>query len=207
MISVCIAAALLTHFVIDLLGDFLLAHDSYDGLAHDSRQTGALALGACLFATAGFGFRAALLEARGNGGALLALLRGAQPRRPWRYVMVLTVVSLSLVAGMEWCDAAAAGRPCDDIVELFGGSLLLAVTCATSVATLLTLALRAVLRRLTKLHRAIVAMVVAFIREKHALRSFDFVCRNLRRGSGNAALLGSSAGGRAPPAFPSLASF
>jgi hypothetical protein len=62
MLSVCVAAALLTHWVIDLLGDFVLAHDPYDDLAHYSRDTGALTLGLFLLAAIGFTLRAALLE-------------------------------------------------------------------------------------------------------------------------------------------------
>jgi hypothetical protein len=207
MLSVCVAAALLTHWVIDLLGDFVLAHDPYDDLAHYSRDTGALTLGLFLLAAIGFTLRAALLEARGDGGALLELLRQVRPRNPWGYFAIVAGASLVLVAAMEWCDAAAAGRPCDDIIDLFGGSLLLASTCATAIAGLLTLAVTAGLRRLTKLHRAIVAIVVAFIRIAYTLGSLEFLCRDGRRIPGAARLTVTSTGGRAPPAFPSRVSF
>jgi hypothetical protein len=141
----------------------------------------------------------------GYGGApLRALGPPPRPRRPWHYGAAVTVGTLLLVAAMEWCDAAAAGKPCDDIVDLFGGSPLLATSCAAAVAAFLTVALRAGLNRLTQLHGAIVAIVVAFIHVALSPRPPEFVSRNARTLAIRAALLGLRTAGRAPPAFSSL---
>ena len=202
-----IAAALLTHFVIDLLGDVLLVHDSYDDLAHNSREVGAVAAGLGLVVTLALALRAALTEARGNEGALLAVLRRATPRSAVSHWAGITLSSLALVAAMEACDAVVAGRRCDDIVELFGGSLVLAAVVAAAVGAMVSVAQRALLRRLTMLHRVIVAIVVALVAlARAAFAASSFVRSFARRTYAPAAVLGRCAGGRAPPLFPSLVS-
>ncbi len=203
-----IAAALSSHFIIDLLGDFLLARDSYDALAHNSREAGAVALGICLIMTLLLTMRAALIEACGNEGALLALLRRATPRSPWRHWAGITISSLVLVAAMEACDAFLAGRPCDDAIDLFGGSLWLATAVAATVGALVSVSAKALLRRLTEIHRVLIALVVAIVAIAFARRApSTFVRSFARRTYAPAAVLGSSAGGRAPPHFLSLVSF
>jgi hypothetical protein len=182
----------------------LLTH--YDDLSHGSRQGGAIALGCCFLVTLAFAARAALMEARGNEGVLIALLRRATPSCPWRHWAAVTLSSLLLVAAMEACDAAAAGSPCDDFTDLFGGSLLLASSVAALVGALISAVLRAALRRLGAMHRAIVYFVESLIlvarpnRSRSAARG-----RTMRRTLGSrGAVLSRSAGGRAPPYFRSL---
>lgn len=75
LLFVSLAAALVTHFLIDVLGDVLLAHDTYDDVAHASRQTGALASGAFLLVTLGFAAVAALVAAFVTAVARVALRR------------------------------------------------------------------------------------------------------------------------------------
>jgi hypothetical protein len=206
LLLAALSAALLTHFVVDVLGDFVLAHDTYDDLAHGSRQGGALALGICLVLTLAFAARAALVEARGNEGVLLALLRRAMPRCPWRHWAAVTFFSLILVAVMEACDAAAAGSPCDDLTELLGGSLLLASIVAAIVGALISILLRAALCRLTAIHRALVYFVEALILVGEPNPTLGASRgRTARRTCGSpGAVLSRSAGGRAPPRFLSL---
>jgi len=205
MLFGCIVTALLTHWVIDVVGDVVLAYDPYDDVAHSSRPIGAVALGVCLLATLGFALRGAFLEARGSERALLKLLRRAQPRSAWQHFAAIAVASLVLVAAMEACDSFAAGHPCDDVVELFGGSLLLAATVAVSVAAVVTIAIRAALRHVTKFHGVLVAFVVAFIRialDRRAPSAFEW--RNSRGAFRNTAIRDYSIGDRAPPYFSSL---
>jgi hypothetical protein len=132
------AAAGLAHYAIDVVGDFALAHDDYDGVAHGSREL-VTALGL---------FIAVLLAARGLRAcfAIVAANRrripDAPPRRGERLGFVLAVAALSaaIVPAMEWLDGRLAGAPVRDLDAAFGGSIPLGlgttIVCAGLVAAI-----------------------------------------------------------------------
>jgi len=137
-LALCAAAAgaALAHVAIDAVGDFALANDSYDHVAHSSRG---LVSGVALFL-------AVLLAARGlricceiaafNRSRIFASVR----RLPEALGFAAAAVagSVTLVPAMEWLDGRLAGAPVLALNEAFGGSILLGVittiVCATAVA-------------------------------------------------------------------------
>jgi hypothetical protein len=156
-------AALLSHLAIDELGDFWLADDAYDHVAHHSRLLAfSVVLGVSLSALA-FAVRAALREARGSEGALREVLRAALPASPRRYLALVTAASLVLVTAMEALDASLAGRPAGNLAALLGGSLALGTGLVTTVAAAVTATVLGFVRRLALLHRALVEIVAAFV--------------------------------------------
>jgi uncharacterized BrkB/YihY/UPF0761 family membrane protein len=133
------AGAVAAHVAIDFIGDYALAHDSYDSLAHDSRAlVGGIALAIAVF-----------LAARGlSTCCAIALRNRTRLPSPPRDVHELLAFVLAAVCGsalfvpaMEWLDGRLAGAPVRQLDEAFGGSLLLGmmttVVCATAIAALL----------------------------------------------------------------------
>jgi hypothetical protein len=133
------AGAAFAHFAIDVVGDYALAHDSYDNLAHDSRG---LVTGAALA-------MAVFLAARGLRHCCEIALknRARSPvstgRAPdlLRFVFAAVAASSILVPAMEWFDGLLDRAPVQSLSAAFGGSFLLGVVttvlCAGVVATLI----------------------------------------------------------------------
>jgi hypothetical protein len=133
------AGAVIAHVAIDVIGDYALAHDSYDHLQHDSRAF----VGAAALAIAAF------LAARGLSAccAFAARNRSRLPsppldgREPLAFVLAAVYGSVLFVPAMEWLDGRLDGSPVRRLDEAFGGSLLLGmvttVICASAVAALI----------------------------------------------------------------------
>lgn len=119
-------AALAAHVGIDILGDVLLPHDTYDDIAHQSRAVMAYT---ALTIVCGVTIRllfAALDAARAAPRSRSA--RAVVDARLIRaYTALVVVAAFILLIGMEFVDLAAAGHPCDDVGDLLGGSIWLGV--------------------------------------------------------------------------------
>ncbi len=145
-VSTCLAAVA-AHYAIDLVGDFALAHDAYDDVAHDARGV----LGVLAFVVAACGTIASLVasvQRRDGGAALLATLRAAVPRRIVPYLLIGLVGTIALVMGMEAVDTLAAGRTSDalgDVADLLGGSPALGLGIAAAGAGIASVASAALL--------------------------------------------------------------
>jgi hypothetical protein len=163
LLSVALFAALIGHVVIDSLGDFMLAHDTYDDLDHSSRTVVALVTLGLTILGIGMGFRAAIREARGSDNAFCMALRAALPRSVPAFVIAAVVVSTGVLSIMEGCDAWLAGHGVDDVSDLFGGSIPFGLTIEAIVALIVSLLTLAGLRRLAHA-RVIAGVVVAFLR-------------------------------------------
>jgi hypothetical protein len=165
LLSVASIAALMSHVVIDVLGDFMLAHDTYDDVEHSSRTVvGLVVLGFALSGIA-FGFRAALREARGSENAFCQALRSALPRRTLLFVTAALIVASVLLCLMEGCDAWLAGQAVDDLGDLFGGSILLGGTVVGLTTTVMSLCALALLRRLARSRAFALAIAIFLQRE------------------------------------------
>jgi hypothetical protein len=127
-------AALIAHIGIDVLGDYLLPHDTYDDVAHGSRSVvsaGALAV----LVAAALRSMFALLD-RSRAAVRLECARArSQPQVIARYASVVVGLAFALVAGMEILDLTLAGQSIDGIEDVMGGSLVLGfgVTFATAL--------------------------------------------------------------------------
>jgi hypothetical protein len=201
LISVALLATLVAHVLIDVLGDVLLAHDTYDDIGHASRDIVAFVTLALAVLGIAFALRAAVREARGSEDAFCDALRSLLPRNAFAFTVVATAVALVSLCLMEACDARIAGQPIDDVGDLFGGSIALGggiVCAATALMGWLTLWF---LRRLAQA-RIITTVVVAFLRRRLARtpRS-DAYCHPILRLIYNVHYACRRIAGRAPPPY------
>jgi len=162
VVAAC-GAALLAHVGIDVAGDFLLAHDTYDGLEHRSRcEILSMALAfAC--ASVLWVLWVAFEDVRGERGATRLTVEDLLGRGPWRFVAAVVALSLPALIGMEILDVTSDGGRIDDITDLLGGSAPLGLGVASLTATLTGLAVRRLARMLLASHRAFVAVAQRLI--------------------------------------------
>jgi hypothetical protein len=180
LLSVALFAALTGHVVIDILGDFMLAHDTYDDMDHSSRTIVALVTLGLTVLGIGLGFHAAIREARGSENAFCTALRGALPRSQPAFLIAAIVLATFVLCVMEGCDAWLAARPVDNVGDLLGGSVPFGATIETIVATVVSLVTLAGLRRLARA-RVIAGLVVAFFRRCERYRVDGDITVEVRR--------------------------
>lgn len=195
-------AAVLAHAAIDFAGDFLLAHDTYDGIEHHSRAIfGGLVLAAAALVALRYLWEA--LDRRcGSLTSLLRQLRTARGVSPWRFVLLVVIVALVALVAMEWTDAVLDGVRIDGLEDLLGGSLALGlsitIVAGIGVGWLVRLGLHA-LADWEPVLCAFLASLLPHVRGDRALApqayhpltvSLDGACRLARR-----------CGKRAPPLF------
>jgi hypothetical protein len=126
-------AALIAHIGIDVLGDYLLPHDSFDDLAHGSRSfIGYAAL--AIVASAGLKVFFEAIDIRNGMRDLRRLRTGLQSWSLPVYLAAVVCAAFVLLAAMEFVDLASARQPLDDLGDLFGGSLWLGAGITFSVA-------------------------------------------------------------------------
>jgi hypothetical protein len=124
-------AALTAHIAIDVLGDFVLPHDTYDDIAHGSRTALSCPLPAVLAVAALRWLSAALDESRSPARDKRPPI---DPRMPYLHVALVVVTAFVLVGGMEGADLMLAGRPLEDLDDLLGGSIGLCAAVTLPVA-------------------------------------------------------------------------
>ncbi|HVR47458.1 MAG TPA: hypothetical protein VMT95_12585 [Candidatus Binatia bacterium] len=156
------AGAALAHVAIDVVGDFALANDSYDHVAHGSRE---LVSGVALLLAvvlAGRGLRICCEIASINRFRVVVPVR----RRPETLGFVGAAVagSVLLVPAMEWLDGRLAGAPVLALDQAFGGSVLLGVITTVICAAAIALAIYAVARWLISHRDSIVTIIVTLLR-------------------------------------------
>jgi hypothetical protein len=152
-------AALFAHVGIDVLGDFVLAHDAYDGVDHRSRSevvalAVTLVLAALLRAVWG-----AFDEARTGRVHARPTFEDVFGRGPWRFVIAVAVLTLPALAAMEAFDVLGTGGRIDDFADLVGGSVPLALGVTIPTAILAALATRALARFIMHAQRGLVAVI------------------------------------------------
>jgi hypothetical protein len=151
------AAAATAHEAIDIVGDYALAHDTYDNVAHGSREllSGLALLLAVLLA--GRGLRICCAIAAANRTRILE----PAPRRAAGIGFVLGVITLTaiLVPSMEWLDGRLDGVPVRALDDAFGGSILLGLGTTIICAAFVASAVYAIARWLIS-HRDSIATII-----------------------------------------------
>ncbi len=136
VIGAC-AAALIAHIGVDVLGDYLLPHDTYDDIAHASR-TALSCLALLGIAVSAFTLiHAGLDDAR--AGKWQRVLANPAPRWSGVYVAFVVIATFAILAAMELADLRLAGASVDDVGDLLGGSLWLGASTTLVVAVAVAL--------------------------------------------------------------------
>jgi hypothetical protein len=130
-----LVAAVVAHVAIDVAGDYLLRDDTYDHLAHGSRELVTLIAGA-LACGAGLLLLRRLLRAAASA-AQRARLRLQSRASIVRGSVAVAALALIIVPVMESIDAVRAGSTLESLADAFGGSLALGVATTLSCALLL----------------------------------------------------------------------
>jgi hypothetical protein len=158
-LALCAAAAgaALAHFAIDVVGDFALAHDSYDNIRHGSRElmTGVALLLAVVLAARGL--RVCCEIAATNRTRLLRPVLGL--RETLAMLGTAIAASIAIVPAMEYLDCRFDGMPMRRLSDAFGGSIPLGLATTFLCAALVALAVYAVARWLIS-HRDSIATII-----------------------------------------------
>ena len=165
LIAAAASAAVLSHYVIDVIADYLVPHASFDDVAsHGSRGViGAIAVLAA-FVLARRGFRLCC-EAAANRGA-----RATSPPSWWSGALfVAATVAFACIAVplMEIADARWGGAAIDGLDDAYGGSVLLGIATTAICGILVGTALFAVARWLLSRRDRIVAAIASAIRRTY----------------------------------------
>jgi hypothetical protein len=156
----------LAHYAIDVVGDFALSHDTYDDVAHASREIASgVALLIALF-LAVRGLRICCEVAATNRNRLPQTAFSVRQR----IVLFLSTIaaSLALVPAMECLDDRLAGDPITRLADVFGGSIPLGagttVICAALGAWLVYVIARWLLS-----HRDTIAAIIETLLTRHCV--------------------------------------
>jgi hypothetical protein len=157
-IAVC-ASAVAAHVAIDVAGDFVLARDAYDGVAHASRgeMAGVASLGiACVLLWV---VRSAYERSRGRCGTRTSI-DDVLGRNSRGFVLAVVALSIPVLAAMECLDVISSGGAVDDVADLFGGSIGLGLGMTAVVAATVAITVRR-LARLVLDSRDALALVIS----------------------------------------------
>jgi hypothetical protein len=140
LLALCAAAgaAALAHYVIDIVGDYALPHDTYDDVIHSSRG---LVSGIALvlaIVLASRGLRVCCELAASCRGRLRT--RTLDPKASMAFALISTIATACFVPAMECLDGRLAGAPITTLGDAFGGSLALGLgltlLCAAAIGAL-----------------------------------------------------------------------
>jgi hypothetical protein len=168
-IAAAASAAVLSHYVIDVVADYLVPHASFDDVAsHGSRGViGAIAVAAA-FVLALRGFRLCCEAATNRGG------RATPPPSWWRgafFVAATVAFACIAVPLMEIADARWGGAAIDGLDDAYGGSVLLGIVTTAICGILVGAALFAIARWLLSRRDRIVAAIASAIRRTYKPRT------------------------------------
>jgi hypothetical protein len=165
LIAAAASAAVLSHYVIDVVADYLVPHASFDDVAsHGSRGViGAIAVVAA-FILARRGFRLCC-EAATNRGA-----RAISPPTWWSgafFVAATVTFACIAVPLMEIADARWGGAAIDGLDDAYGGSVLLGIVTTALCGIFVGGALFGAVRWLLSRRDRIVAVIASAIRRTY----------------------------------------
>jgi hypothetical protein len=163
-LALCAAAAgaALSHFAIDIVGDYALTHDSYDDLNHGSREvvTGlALVLALALVAR---GLRTCCEIAAVNRARVMRPFLGLRERLGM--FAGASAGTVLIVPAMEYLDGCLDGIPVHRLSDAFGGSIFLGIATALVCAGVVAALVDAVARWLISHRDSIVTIIETLLR-------------------------------------------
>ncbi|MBV8530605.1 MAG: hypothetical protein JO104_04755 [Candidatus Eremiobacteraeota bacterium] len=151
------AGAAMSHFVIDVVGDYALARDSYDHLAHGSRELMSVSAMIVAAVLAARGLRVCCDVATRNRGRI------ERPAlRPHELLGILwgaAATSIVAVPAMECLDGRLAGAPVQRLADAFGGSIPLGLGTTIACAAVVALVVYSIARWLIS-HRDSIATII-----------------------------------------------
>jgi hypothetical protein len=154
-------AAALAHVAIDIVGDFALPHDTYDAIAHGSRELVAgIALAAAVI-LAFRGLRICFDVAVANRGRLPG--HDLNVRQALAFFAGVLVASGILVPAMELLDARLDGTVLGGVDDAFGGSMLLGLAVTAACVALVAGIVFTVARLIVSYRDTIEAIVVSLL--------------------------------------------
>jgi hypothetical protein len=199
-----LTAAAAAHSTIDFVGDFALAHDSYDGLAHHTRTLAFVVV--LIIATVGVlrFLWSALDDAHASTGTFRALVNPVLALPAWRFAALVAILALMTVMAMESSDALLDGVRMDDFADVLGGSIPLGLAVTIAISACTGFAVSHLFRALAAAHSSIVELVCALlIRIRRRVGSPRAIRTALSLGSfvATISVLSTCAAKRAPPPF------
>jgi len=203
LIAAAASTAVLSHYVIDVVADYLVPHASFDDVAsHGSRGAiGAIAVAAA-FAFVLRGFQRCCDAAARRGSLAIA------PPAWWSvlpFVAVTILLACVAVPSMEAADALWGGAPLDGLDDAFGGSTLLGVETTALCGVLVAGALFSFVRWLLSHRDRIVAAIASVIQRAYAPQPNAQQLLRLRSVAVCAPRLVAFRGGKRAPPRPALA--
>ena len=192
-------SAILAHIVIDAAGDYVLARDAYDGMAHHSRAIfAAIAVAVAAFVALRFLWEA--LDRRCT--SLTELLRGLRAARgasPWRFVLLAAVVAFVALLAMEYADALSDGVAVDGFEDLLGGSIWLGLSSVIFVSVAVAWCVRFALHALADWEPVLAALVERLLGRHNDRSPWRATHEPLTMTLDGACRLARRSGKRAPP--------
>lgn len=162
LFAACVAA-LLTHVAIDIAGDYWLAHDAYDTLAHHSRLATLIGISALALALLGAIVAHAFADVRGNRGALRDALEALVVGRALPFVAGVVFVSLLALVAMETLDSLLGTGKIEDAADAFGGSIAFGLAFALPISLAVALGTWILARSMIRLLQPLLRVVGALL--------------------------------------------
>ncbi len=158
------AAATTAHVAIDIIGDYALPHDTYDDVAHSSRE---LISGLALLIALALASRAlrVCFELAAANRTRLPQPSGDR-REALGFVFGVIAFSAILVPTMEWLDCRLAGVPIKELDDAFGGSILLGLGTTIACGALVALLVYGIARWLLSHRDAIATIIETLLRRQ-----------------------------------------
>lgn len=154
-------AAAAANVGIDVAGDYLLAHDTYDGVAHHSRALVLAVVGLVLLLAVVRAIFDSLDRRCRSTSSLVATIRGALGD-PVSFAAAAAVVAVVMLVGMESYDSLLTGRLAD-LRNLLGGSVTLGAGTALAFGALLGWFTHRCIRVIAKYEAPIAAFIVSVL--------------------------------------------
>lgn len=183
LLGICaaLAAAALAHVAIDIVGDYALPHDTYDFIAHNSRDlVTALALAVAGIAALR-GLRSCCEHAAANRGRLpvpaISRFQGGA------FSLAVIATTAVLVPAMEMLDGRLDGVPVAELDDAFGGSISLGLGTTILCAAIVALVVLAFARWIVSHRDSIATMIgsLVLVREQAKPAASALLFRHVAR--------------------------